>query len=194
MWWCFLYCFFVVFSSVVEIYWIRIVIKVLKSYVNTELRLSWVCPIAFRGVLAKRDSEICVWPVLPPDCLSPAALPTPVYSSQYGHYCGRSMLCDQDAVHIPNHLLGVAFLEIARNLLPSWLCHSSRTLGRHWAWVIQIFYRDFDVCVLKTSKPPFQVLIEHGSGKLCGWSPSMIFWGCSTCRRLDSKRWSVKRN
>lgn len=104
-----------------------------------------------------------VWPVGQGTCMSPVALCVP----------------DQDAVHTPTHATGAAFLEKERYSLPSWLCHSSSTLGRHWAGVIQrLEHRDFDV-YFKTSKPPIQLLTEHELGKLCGQSPSMIFWDCS---------------
>lgn len=50
-------CFFVVFYGVVKIYRMRImrlVLVMLQSHVKTELRLSGVFPVAFRGALAKR--------------------------------------------------------------------------------------------------------------------------------------------
>lgn len=164
------------FFCIVEIYWTRIVVIVLKSYVKTELRLSWVCPITFSLVSKERFKDLCLASVAPclsvtpmaPQLLFPHPSVLTVWSVGQGTCMSPVALCapDQDAVHTPTHPAGAAFLEIARNSLPSCLCHSSSTLGRPWARVIQqLKHRDFDVYVLK---PLNHRPIEHESGKLCG--------------------------
>lgn len=56
------------------------------------------------------------------------------------------------------------------------------------------FFIEIFMSVFKTSKPLIQLLMSRSLGSCVGKVLALFWGGCSTYRRLDSKRLNIKRN